>query len=119
MHTHVSDVGTKEVALGVRECTAHSNELRFTCVGHGTKVAESSAAFVKTWLSHCPLPEKIVTDGGPEFVGHEWEHMLMNWGLKKGRISVHTPMANSVIESSHRTVGQILRAIFESSKPWN
>jgi hypothetical protein len=57
------------------------------------------------------LPEKVISDGGPEFVGHEWEYMLMDWGIKKGRISSHTPTANAVVESSHRVMGQVLRTI--------
>ena len=31
-HTHVSDVGTKEVALGVGECTAHCARIEGLCV---------------------------------------------------------------------------------------
>ena len=82
-----------------------------------TKSAEASSAFVNTWLSRYPLPEKVLTDNGPEFVGHEWEFMLMDWGLKKARISSNTPTANSVIESSHKAMGQILRTIFEAKNP--
>ena len=48
---------------------------------------------------------------------HEWEFMLQNWGLTKGRISSHTPTANAIIESSHRSMGQILRTIFDNENP--
>ena len=82
-----------------------------------TKCDENTRAFVDTWLSRYPVPERILTDGGPEFVGHEWEFMLGNWGLTKGKISAHTPTANAIIESSHRSMGQILRTIFEREKP--
>ena len=112
----VNGLATKISALTMIDPDANLVEIARV---HSTKAAESSTAFVNTWLSHCPLPEKIVADGGPEFVGHEWEHMLMNWGLKEGRSSARAPTANSAIESSHGTVGQILRAIFESSNPRN
>ena len=82
-----------------------------------TKCKESTDAFVNTWLSRYPLPEKIVTDNGPEFIGHEWEFMLADWSLTKGRITPHTPTANSVIEASHKSMGQILRTIFSQEKP--
>ena len=85
----------------------------------GTKAVDSSRAFVNVWLSRCPLPKRVVLDGGPEFCGDEWECVLMDWGLKKGRISTHTPAANSVIESSHKTMGQILRAVFATVNPQN
>ena len=73
--------------------------------------------FTDTWLSRYPLPERVLTDGGPEFVGHQWEFMSQAWGLTRARISTHTPTANAVIESSHRVMGQILRTIFENEKP--
>lgn len=56
-------------------------------------------------------------DGGPEFVGNEWEFMLNNWGLKHARILSHTPTANAIIEFSHRSMGQILSAIFDREQP--
>ena len=110
----VNGLAAKISALTMINPVTNLVEIARVC---GAKVAESSTAFVNTWLSRCPLPEKVVADGGPEFVGHEWECMLMNWGLKKGRISAHAPTANSVIESSHKTMGQILRAMPISSSP--
>jgi transposase InsO family protein len=82
-----------------------------------TKCAETTGLFENTWLARYPLPEKIVTDNGPEFVGHEWTFMLQRWGLKQGRISTHTPTANAIIESLHRAMGQMLQTIFDSQQP--
>jgi transposase InsO family protein len=84
-----------------------------------TKSAETTAAFLNTWVSRYPLAEKVVTDNGPEFIGHEWEFMLMDWDLKRTRILTRTPTSNSVIESSHKAMGQILRTIFDQEKPKN
>ena len=39
--------------------------------------------------------------------------MLSDWGIKRARISSHTPTANAIIESSHRVMGQILRTLLE------
>lgn len=82
-----------------------------------TQCDETTSAFTDTWLARYPLPEKILTDGGPEFSGHEWDFMLQHWGLKRGRISTHTPTANAIIESSHKTMGQILRTILDRENP--
>ena len=82
-----------------------------------TKAEESTRVFLNTWISRYPLAEKVVTDNGPEFNGHEWEFMLMDWDLKRTRISTRTPTSNSVIESSHKAMGQILRTIFDREKP--
>ena len=65
---------------------------------------ENTRAFVDTWLSRYPVPEQVLTDGGSEFVGNEWETMLNDWGLRRKRISTHTPTANAIIESSHRSM---------------
>jgi len=84
-----------------------------------TKSDENARAFANTWLSRYPMPERVVSDGGPEFVGSEWEFMLMSRGIKRVRISAHTPTANSVIESSHKAMGQILRTLLQEHKPSN
>jgi transposase InsO family protein len=82
-----------------------------------TKAAESSAAFESTWLARYPLPHKVLSDSGPEFAGHEWEFMLMNYGLRRARISTHTPTANAVIETTHRVMGQVLRTLLSQQPP--
>ena len=89
-------------------------------LSNGVMPPSSKNPFIMdTWLSRYLLPEKVLTDGGPEFSGHEWEFMLNDWGLKRARISSHTPTANAVIESSHRSMGQILRTIFDRENPTN
>ena len=80
------------------------------------KSKEVTTKFVNTWLSRYPKPERAVTDNGPEFVGHEWEFMLMDWGIKKANISSNTPTANAVIETVHRTMGQIIRTVFDGAE---
>ena len=86
-----------------------------------TKSAKNACTFQNTWLSQCPKLDKVATDNGPEFSGNEWEFMLMDWGICKGRISshtptaTHTPTANTVIESSHQVIGQILCTILHGT----
>ena len=82
-----------------------------------TKSWESAQAFRNTWLLRYPLCCKVIADGGPEFTGHEWEFMLMDYGITKECISAHTPTANAVIESSHCSMGQLLRTILENNSP--
>jgi len=78
---------------------------------HSTRSEENKRAFENTWLSRYPLPEVVVSDNGPEFVGHEWAFGMTDWGIKAKRTTPHTPTANSVIEASHRAMGQLLRTI--------
>ena len=70
-----------------------------------TKSAKNTQASKNTWLARHPSLEWVVTDDSPEFLGHEWEIMLMDWGVQKGHISSHTPTANAVVKSSHMVIG--------------
>ena len=60
-----------------------------------------------------------MSDNGPEFSGFKWENMLAQWGIKRARISSHTPTANAIVESSHKVMGQVLRTIFDSQRLTN
>ena len=73
-----------------------------------TKSAKNARTFKNAWLAWHPKSEKVVADNGPEFNGNEWEFMLKDWGIQKGRIFSHTPAADAVVESSHHVIGQIL-----------
>ena len=110
----VNGLKTKVRALTMIDPVTNLVEIARTT---STKTEENCNAFVNTWLSRYPLPGKIVTDNGPEFVGNEWDFMLMNWGLSRGRISSHTPTANAVIETTHKTMGQVLRTLFAQANP--
>ena len=65
------------------------------------KSSENMRTFKNTWPSQCPELDEVVVDNGLEFSGNKWEFMLMDWGIGKGRILSHAPMANAVVESSH------------------
>ena len=83
----------------------------------GTTSKENTSAFERTWLCRYPVPRKVVSDNGPEFSGAEWEFKLMDYGIERGRVSAWTPTANAVIESVHRTMGQILRTLLSTERP--
>ena len=76
-----------------------------------TKSAKNARTFKNAWSSWCPKPDKVVTDNGLEINGNKWEFMLMDWGIRKGMISSHTPTADAFVESSHHIIGQILRTM--------
>ena len=66
-----------------------------------TKSAKNTCTFKNTGLSQYPKLDKVVADNGLEFSGNEWEFMLMDWGIRKERISSYAPMADTIVESSH------------------
>lgn len=69
------------------------------------------------WLSRCPRAFKFVTDDGPEFAGAKFEFMLMDAGIKRGRISLCALMADSVVEASHKAMGQIVCKLVAQNPP--
>ena len=64
--------------------------------------------FENHWLSCYPHPERIVHDHGPEFHGHDFQFLLDYAGIKPVNISPHTPTSNSIIEASHKIIGQVI-----------
>ena len=79
--------------------------------------AEAAALFENTWLSRYPRPLRCVHDNGPEFQGHDFQYLLMNAGIASRPTSPHTPTANGVIESVHRTIGQVVRTLVRLRPP--
>ena len=66
--------------------------------------------FENHWLARYPRPEKIVHDNGPEFLGHDFQFPHYA-GIKPTNIGTHTPTSNSIIEASHKIIGQVLRTL--------
>ena len=85
---------------------------------HGPPMAEKmKQLFENHWLACYPHPEKIVHDNGSEFLGHDFQFPLDYAGIKPTNISTHIPTSNSVIEASHKIIGQVLRTLLLLHNP--
>ena len=73
--------------------------------------------FENHWLSRYPRPIRIVHDGGPEFENHEFRFNLDYAGISKVLISLHAPTANSIIETVHRSISQVIRTLIHLLPP--
>jgi hypothetical protein len=69
------------------------------------------------WLSRYPRPFRCVHDNGSEFNGHDFQFPLGDAGITSVPISSHTPTSNGIIESIHKTVGQVIRTLVAIYKP--
>ena len=79
---------------------------------HGLPTAEKmKQLFENHWLAHYPCLEKIVHDNGPEFLSHDFQFPLDYAGIKPTNIIAHTPTSNSIIEVSHKIIGQVLHTL--------
>ena len=75
------------------------------------KKARTSAELLhRMWLCRYPHPYRCAHDGGPEFKG-AFQTLLQRAGIKSVPITPATPTANSVIESAHKTIGQVVRTL--------
>ena len=85
---------------------------------HGKKTAKNALRlFENNWLARYPRPAKIVHDHGPEFHGHDFQFPIEYAGIKCKNISPNTPTANSIIEASHKIIGQIIRTLLALKPP--
>jgi len=71
--------------------------------------------FANNWLARYPKPLRCVHDQGGEFVGIEFQTMLMNEGIKSVPSSVRNPQSNAIIECLHKTVGDMLNTSIRST----
>ena len=56
-------------------------------------------------------------DRRSEFIGHDFQDMLSDYGVKKKPITTRNPQANAVVERIHQTIGNIIRT-FELQDSW-
>jgi hypothetical protein len=55
--------------------------------------------FKNIWLSHYPRPQHCIHDQGTEFIGAEFQYMLMQSGIKDDvPTTVQNPQANAICE---------------------
>lgn len=117
--------------IGPWKCKVNGKELVFnalTTIDPVTNLLEinrlpevNAYACMKTleneWLSRYPRPVRCVHDQGTEFTGLSFQNGMKRVGVKCSSISSHNPQANSVVESIHKTVGNVLRVLLHSYPP--
>ena len=76
------------------------------------------------WFSRYPWPTQVTYDRGSEFIGHEFQTMLGDYGVKKKPITTRNPQANAIVERVHQTIGNIVRTFelqdnyLDEDDPW-
>ena len=118
--------------IGPWTVTINNVKLRFealTCIDpitnlveishfQGPKTSETAKAlFENQWLALYPRPICIVHDNGPKFTGHDFQFRLDYAGITPVRITPYTPTTNAIIESIHRTIGQVIRTLIHLKPP--
>jgi transposase InsO family protein len=77
------------------------------------------------WFCRYPWPTQITYDRGSEFIGHDFQEMIVNdYGIKRKPITVRNPQANAIVERVHQVIGNIIRTFelqtnyLDEDDPW-
>ena len=78
-------------------------------MGINNKRNESIATFFgNEWLSRYPRPRRVVHDNGGEFVGYEFQELLVNYGILSVPTTVKNSRTNSHVERLHLSMEDML-----------
>jgi hypothetical protein len=65
------------------------------------------------------MPDRILTDNGPEFSSEIFSAMLTSYGIKHIFTTPYRPASNGCVERVNRTIGEFLKNIVESPGSWD
>ena len=69
-----------------------------------------SQALFERVIGYFGYPRKILSDRGTEFSGSVWSEMMELMGIRQMLTSLYYPQGNGIVEQSHRTIGNMIRA---------
>ena len=65
------------------------------------------------------VPQRVLSDNGPEFRGMEFESVLSDWKIQHAYSTPYHPEGNGAVERCNRTIGQSLRLLTDSAGDWD
>ena len=69
-----------------------------------------SRALYERVIGYFGCPKKILSDRGTVFTGRLWKELLEMLGIQQLLTSPYHPQGNGIVERSHRTVSNMIRA---------
>ena len=67
----------------------------------------------KSVFSEHGIPDKVISDNGPQFASEEYQTFSRTWGFKHVTSSPHYPRSNGMIERSIQTVKAVMQKCLE------
>lgn len=81
--------------------------------------SSSVIEFLKEQFSRYGIPDKVVTDNGPQFSSQELCQFTLNWEFVKVSSSPHHHKGNGKVESAVKTAKSLLKKTLKDNKdPW-
>ena len=111
---HVKDRKLKFKALTIIDIVTNYPEI--------IRIDNKNAFYIATqlenaWLSRYPRPMRIIFDQGSEFIGREFQQVILKHGIQPVPTSVKNPQANAICERMHQTAGNALRVLLHHHAP--
>ena len=67
-------------------------------------------------FTHFGVPKEVVTDGGPQFMSHQFEALLRKYHVQNRVASPYHPQANGQVESTNKFIEAILTKTVKSHR---
>ena len=96
----------------------HSKWLSVVPVASKTSLAVANAFEQRVLPSLLRTPEKVLSDNGPEFVGANFNEMLLNHNVDHIYTTPNRPPSNGLAERTNRTLLELLRVESDSAVGW-
>ena len=77
-----------------------------------------AAQFDTNWLCRYPRPTEVGHDNGKEFMGEEFQELLVSYDIESKPTTVKNPTAQSLVERLNLTLGDHLRVSIYSIDDW-
>ena len=78
-----------------------------------------SRALYERVVGYFGCSRKILSDRGTEFTGRIWDELMNFLGVQQVLTSPYYPQGNDIVEQSHRTIHNMLRAHLSSQENEN
>ena len=88
---------------------------QMACTLPDKKSATARDAFSRLWVRHYGWPELLVTDQGPEFIGHEFANYVGDNGCLHHYIDSQSPWQQGRTERAGESLKEDLRDIIEQT----
>ena len=75
--------------------------------------------FIFEWVSRFGVPDRIISDQGPQFEAHLFNLVCNRLGIKRNRTTAWHPETNGLIERAHGTLKNCLRCLCKTTQDWD
>ena len=117
--TFTFPTGNKEVTMNALTVIDPVTNLVEIISIESKTAAHVAQKFENVWISRYPKPMRVVFDQGGEFVGAEFQLMLVKHAIKDVPLTSKNPQSNAICERMHRTIGDVLRTTMRVTPPTN